>query len=47
MGIVTNKNNINLGKELNDMVSSLGYEIVIEPPDEDEIEEDQKENTEE
>lgn len=41
--IVTNKN-VDLGNELNEMISSLGYEIEINPDDEDsEEKEDEKE----
>lgn len=39
MGYVTTKHNEDLGKELNEMISSLGYEVVIKPDDEDEEEE--------
>lgn len=43
--IVTNKN-VDLGSELNEMISSLGYEVEINPDDEEteEKEDEEEEN---
>lgn len=41
MGVVTKKENEDLGRELNEMINSLGYEVVIYPED------DSQENPEE
>ncbi len=39
MGFVTTNKSVDLDKELNEMISSLGYEIVISPDDEEDDEE--------
>ena len=45
MGYILNKKNEELGEELNEILSSLGYEIEIKP--DDETEEKEKKNDEE
>ncbi len=43
MGFVVTNKNIDLGSELNEMISSLGYEIDINPDDEEIEEKDEEE----
>lgn len=42
MGYVTKNQNAELGKELNDIIASLGYEIVIKPDDDEKDDENEE-----
>lgn len=46
MGYVTTKQSEELGKELNDIIASLGYEIVIKPEDDEKTDENEEEEDE-